>query len=95
MPSEESLIEDLREIEEEFRQQGEHRKANVIDLFIRKSVCCKISREKIMKAQDKESEKIHLITSEIPYSEQVAIWKASGAYEVLDNLLREATNEEI
>lgn len=48
MPDEESLIQDLREIEKEFRDNGEYRKANVIDLFIIQSAHCKIPREKII-----------------------------------------------
>ena len=48
MPDEESMIQDLREIEQEFRDNDEHRKANVIDLFIRYSTHCKIPKEKIM-----------------------------------------------
>ena len=48
MPSEESMIQDLREIEQEFRDNDEHRKANIIDLFIRYSTHCKIPREKVM-----------------------------------------------
>lgn len=48
MPDEESMIQDLREIEKEFRDSGEYRKANIIDLFIKYSVHCKISRSKIL-----------------------------------------------
>lgn len=60
MPDEESLIQDLREIEKEFRDNGEYRKANVIDLFIIQSTHCKIPREKIVKKineikEDKEN----------------------------------------
>ena len=49
MPDEESMIQDLRELEEELRQQGEYRKANIIDLFIRYSTHCKIDRSDIVK----------------------------------------------
>lgn len=48
MPDEESMIQDLREIEQEFRDNNEYRKANVIDLFITYSTHCKIPREKII-----------------------------------------------
>ena len=47
MPDEESLIEDLREIEKEFRDNEEYRKANIIDLFIIQSTRCKIPKQKI------------------------------------------------
>lgn len=47
MPDEESLIEDLREIEAKLRDNGEHRQANSIDLYIRMSTHCKISKRKI------------------------------------------------
>lgn len=48
MPDEESMIQDLREIEQDLRNNDEHRKANVIDLFIRYNTHCKIPKEKIM-----------------------------------------------
>lgn len=47
MPSEESMIEDLREIEKNFREQGEYRKANTIDLYIRHNTHCKIPKREI------------------------------------------------
>lgn len=47
MPSEESMIEDLRELEAELREQGEYRKANIIDLFIKYSTHCKINKSEI------------------------------------------------
>ena len=52
MPDEESMIQDLREMEREFRNNEEHRKANIIDLFIRYSTHCKISREKIIEIRN-------------------------------------------
>lgn len=60
MPDEQSLIQDLREIEKDFREKGEYRKANIIDLFIIQSTHCKIPREKITNKintikEDKES----------------------------------------
>lgn len=45
MPSEESMIQDLREIEAELRKKQKYREANVIDLFIRYSTKCKIKRK--------------------------------------------------
>lgn len=53
MPDEQSLIEDLREIEKEFRNNGEYRKANVIDLFIIQSTHYKIERSKVKEILDK------------------------------------------
>lgn len=52
MPDEQSLIQDLREIEKDFRDKGEYRKANVIDLFIIQSTRCKIKKEKFEKIQN-------------------------------------------
>lgn len=53
MPDEQSLIEDLREMEKDFRDEGEYRKANVIDLFIIQSTHCKIERNKVKEILDK------------------------------------------
>lgn len=53
MPDEQSLIEDLREIEKDFRDKGEYRKANVIDLFIIQSTHCKVERSKVKEILDK------------------------------------------
>ena len=47
MPSEESMIQDLRELEAELREKEEYRKANIIDLFIKYSTHCKIDRSKV------------------------------------------------
>lgn len=47
MPSEESMIQDLREIEAELRKKEEYRKANIIDLFIKYSTHCKIDKSVI------------------------------------------------
>ena len=57
MPSEESMIEDLRELESELREKEEYRKANIIDLFIRYSTHCKINKSKIKEELDKIEEK--------------------------------------
>ena len=48
MPDEQSLIQDLREIEKDFREKGEYRKANIIDLFIIQSTHCKIPKERVI-----------------------------------------------
>ena len=53
MPDEQSLIEDLREMEKDFRDEGEYRKANVVDLFIIQSTHCKIERSKVKEILDK------------------------------------------
>ncbi len=53
MPDEQSLIEDLREMEKDFRDEGKYRKANVIDLFIIQSTHCKIERSKVKEILDK------------------------------------------
>lgn len=47
MPSEKSMIEDLRELESELREKEEYRKANIIDLFIKYSAHCKIDKSKV------------------------------------------------
>ena len=57
MPSEESMIEDLRELETELREKEEYRKANIIDLFIRYSTHCKVDKSKIKKELNKIEEK--------------------------------------
>lgn len=57
MPSEESMIEDLRELESELREKEQYRKANTIDLFIKYSTHCKVNKSKIKKQLDKIEEK--------------------------------------
>lgn len=44
MPSEESLVQDLRELETELRDNGRHREANSIDLYIKTATNCKIKK---------------------------------------------------
>lgn len=59
MPDEQSMIEDLRELESELREKGEYRKANIIDLFIRYSTHCKINKSVIKeKIEEIEQEKL-------------------------------------
>lgn len=69
MPSEESMIEDLREIEADLREIKEYRKANIIDLFIIYSTHCKIPKSKI-------KNKIEELEDEIKCenNEKVLIW---------------------
>lgn len=87
MPSEESLIKDLKEIEQEFRNNDEHRKANAIELFIIHSTNCKISREKIVNLYNKLKDKVHVVN---PNNDEEVIdgFKLQGAIEVLEKLLR-------
>ena len=56
MPSEESMIQDLRELEAELREKEEYRKANIIDLFIRYSTHCKIDKSKVRQKLDEQYE---------------------------------------
>lgn len=65
MPDEESMIQDLRELEEELRQQGEYRKANIIDLFIRHSTHCKINRSDIINKIKELDERIDCLKTEL------------------------------
>ena len=65
MPDEESMIQDLRELEEELRQQGEYRKANIIDLFIRYSTHCKIDRSDIVKKIEELNKRIDYLNIEL------------------------------
>lgn len=87
MPSEKSLIKDLKEIEQEFRNNDEHRKANAIELFIIHSTNCKISREKIVNLYNKLKDKVHVVN---PNKDEEVIngFKLQGAIEVLEKLLR-------
>ena len=65
MPDEESMIQDLRELEEELRQQGEYRKANIIDLFIRHSTHCKVNRSDITKKIEELDKRIDYLNTEL------------------------------
>lgn len=87
MPDEESMIQDLREIEKEFRDSEEYRKANIIDLFIMYSTSCKISREKILKLHNKLKDKICVINSRKD-EEVINAFKLQGAVEILEKILR-------
>lgn len=86
MPSEESMIEDLRELEAELREKEEYRKANIIDLFIKYSTHCKIDKSKV-------EEKIEeLKGTEELLSDEQGYWGGSdllAKIEVLQELLRE------
>lgn len=87
MPSEESLIKDLKEIEQEFRNNDEHRKANTIELFIIQSTNCKIPREKIVNLYNKLKDKVHVVNPNDD-AEVVNSFKLLGAIEVLEKILR-------
>ena len=65
MPDEESMIQDLRELEEELRKKGEYRKANIIDLFIRHSTHCKINRSDIINKIKELDERIDCLKTEL------------------------------
>lgn len=86
MPDEESLIQDLREIEKEFRDNGEYRKANVIDLFIIQSTHCKIPRERVVK-------KISYYDERIKHSQLVKDREAEGFYYDLKTAFEKLLNE--
>lgn len=85
MPSEESLLQDLREIEAILRTAGEHRKANSIDLYIKTSTHCKIKKSRIKEKideikEDKDSKYYDMFLSPID---------TEHAIEILEELLKE------
>lgn len=92
MPSEESMIEDLRELEAELREKEEYRKANIIDLFIKYSTHCKIDKSKV-------KEKIKEYDKQIKKLENKKVWnepadtiirnRLCNYYNALQELLRE------
>lgn len=86
MPSEESMIQDLRELEAELREKEEYRKANIIDLFIRHSRHCKINKSVIR-------EKIEWIDEE-GYWEFTTDRDSDKAKELLQDLLKENKEKE-
>jgi hypothetical protein len=88
MPDEESMIQDLRELEEELRNNGEYRKANIIDLFIRHSTHCKIDKSVINDKLKNLNNKIHLLSSTSSESEKMTEFKREGAAEILEEILK-------
>ena len=98
MPDEESMIQDLRELEEELRQQEEYRKANIIDLFIRHSTHCKIDRSDIVKKIEELNEEEKELQNTISDEEREEYSDANIGYglmvienkiQVLQELLKE------
>lgn len=91
MPSEESMIDDLREIEEELRNKEEYRKANIINLFIKHSTYCKISKEKIKTIIEQKRDYIdkELQKANSSNNEEVKerLWCASAMLEELEQEL--------
>lgn len=88
MPDEQSMIEDLRELESELREKGEYRKANIIDLFIRYSTHCKVNKsvikEKIEELKERPNKMV--IDRDIP-EEYKNIFLDEHAINVLQELL--------
>ena len=93
MPSEESMMQDLREIEKEFRDSGEYRKANIIDLYIMYNGACKIHREELLKLYNKLKDKVHYIDPKFA-EDRIKAFKLQGAIEILEQILSNKDEDE-
>lgn len=80
MPSEKSMIEELRELESELREKGEYRKANIIDLFIKHSMHCKISKSVI-------SEKIKKLREQSKTAQDIELLIFDSKRDILEEIL--------
>ena len=95
MPDEESMIQDLRELEEELRQQGEYRKANIIDLFIRYSTHCKIDRSDIVKKIEELNEEEQELQNSISDEEREEYSDANISYQLMDIEIKRSVLQEL